>query len=56
MINNNNIEIILIDKINFLLNNNLDYNLRKMITYLIIGAFAYVDVDIKKIYTDIDFI
>jgi hypothetical protein len=56
IIDNDDIEMILIDKIDFLLNNSLDYNLRKMITYLIIGAFAYVDLDIKNIYTDIDFI
>ena len=56
ILKNDNIEILLIDKINFLLNDDLDYNLRKMITYLIIGAFAYVDSDIKNIYKDIDFI
>lgn len=54
--NENNIEVILIDTINFLLNDNLDYNIKKMITYIIIGAFAYVDPLIKNIYRDIDFI
>ena len=55
-LNVDNIEVILIDRINFLLNDNLDKNIKKMITYLIMGAFAYVDPEIKKIYNDFIFI
>jgi len=55
-LNVDNIEVILIDRINFLLNDNLEKNKKKMITYLIIGAFAYVDPEIKKIYNDFVFI
>lgn len=51
-----NITEILVEKINFLLNDNLDINLKKMISYLIVGAFAYVNLDIKKIYNNFDFI
>ena len=55
-LNKKNIENILLDKINFLLNHDIEYNLKKMITYLIIGAFAYIDADIKNIYNNFDFI
>ena len=54
--NNDNVDKNLIEKINFLLNDNLDINLKKMISYLIIGAFSYVNNDIKKIYNNINFI
>ena len=51
-----NIDKSLVDKINLLLNDNIDENLKKMISYLIIGAFAYINFDIKKIYNNFDFI
>ena len=54
--NNDNVDKNLIEKINFLLDDNLDINLKKMISYLIIGAFSYVNNDIKKIYNNINFI
>lgn len=56
MINVSNIDKLLIEKINFLINENFDYNLQKMISYIIIGAFAYVSSEIKNIYNDFDFI
>lgn len=52
----NNVDKLLIEKIDFILNNSLDNNFKKMISYLIIGAFSYVDKDVKKIYNNIDFI
>lgn len=52
----NDVNDLLIDKIDFILNNSLDNNFKKMISYLIIGAFSYVDKDVKKIYNNIDFI
>jgi hypothetical protein len=54
--NDDNIEEILINVIDFLLREDLNFNLKKMITYIIIGAFSYIDRSIKKIYNDIDFI
>lgn len=48
-------EELLLDKINSLLSDNLDENIKIMISYVIIGAFAYVCPFIKKHYTNIDF-
>ena len=52
----NNYEEILLNNINILINNNLEVNLKKAICFIIIGAFSYVDSNIKKIYNNIDFI
>ena len=46
----------LLNNINILINNNLEKPFRKNICYIIIGAFSYVDKNIKKIYKNIDFI
>ena len=54
--NKNNIENNLITNIDLLVNNKLDEIFRKHICYIIIGAFSYVDYNIKKIYNNIDFI
>lgn len=53
---NNNIEIKLLQNINILVNNNLDDSIRKTICYIVIGAFSYVDKNIKKIYPNINYI
>ena len=50
------IECKLLENINIMINNNLDDVFKKSICYLIIGAFCYVDKDLKKIYNNIDFI
>lgn len=55
-LDSSNIDSNLIGIINILINDNLDYNLKKMISYVVIGAFAYVDAEVKKIYKDYDFI
>jgi hypothetical protein len=52
----NTYEEILLKNINSMINNNLDQNFKKTICYIIIGAFSYVDSNIKKIYRNIDFI
>ena len=52
----NNIDILLVNKIDFILNDKFDISFKKMISYLIIGAFSYVDNNVKKIYNNIDFI
>lgn len=52
----NNVENKLLDNINIMINNNLEDVFKKNICYIIIGAFSYVDKDIKKIYNNIDFI
>ena len=52
----NNIENKLLDNINIMINNNLEDTFKKNICYIIIGAFSYVNKDIKKIYNNIDFI
>ncbi len=46
----------LLDNINIMINNKLEDNFKKNICYIIIGAFSYVDSNIKKIYNNIDFI
>ena len=51
-----NIENILLKNINIMINNKLENNIRKNICYIIIGAFSYVDKDIKKIYNNFEFI
>ena len=55
---NNNIDIEkkLLNNINILINCNVEDNFKKHICYLIIGAFSYVDKNIKNIYNNIDFI
>ena len=50
----NNIEIL--DTIDKLMNEHLDINLKKMISYIIVGAFAYVCPHIKEIYSDLEFV
>lgn len=50
------IESKLLENINIMINNKLDDVFKKSICYLIIGAFCYVDKDLKKIYNNIDFI
>lgn len=52
----NNVDELLINKIDFLLNEKFDISFKKMISYLIIGAFSYIDSNVKKIYNNIDFI
>lgn len=54
--NPNDIENKLLDNITIMINNNLEDIFKKNICYIIIGAFSYVDKDIKKIYNNIDFI
>lgn len=49
-------EVSLLTNIDILINNNLEKLFRKNICYIIIGAFSYVDKNIKKIYRNIDFI
>ena len=46
----------LLTNIDVMINNDLDKLFRKNICYIIIGAFSYIDKDIKKIYKNIDFI
>ena len=46
----------LLTNIKIMIDNKLDKNFKKALSYVIIGAFAYVDKDIKKTYNDIDFI
>lgn len=46
----------LLNNIDIMINNELDKLFRKNICYIIIGAFSYVNKDIKKIYRNIDFI
>ena len=52
---NYNYEEVVLDKINLLLNKNLDKNIKIMISYLILGAFAYVCPHIKNKYDNIIF-
>ena len=51
-----NIEEHLLKNIDIMINNDLDKLFKKNICYLIIGAFCYVDKDLKKFYENIDFI
>ena len=46
----------LLNNIDTMINNELDKLFRKNICYIIIGAFSYVNKDIKKVYRNIDFI
>ena len=46
----------LLVNIDIMINNNLEKLFRKNICYIIIGAFSYVDKNIKKVYRNIDFI
>lgn len=55
-VNIENIDTQLLYKIDTLLNKDIEINLKKMISYLIVGAFAYVVPEIKKIYNNFDFI
>ena len=48
-------ERLLLNKINILLNEDLDKNIQIMISYVIIGAFAYVCPHIKKYYDNLIF-
>ena len=50
-----NIKFELINTMNFMLNDDLNISLKKMISYVIIGAFAYVVPDIKSLYSDVIF-
>ena len=50
-----NYEIMVLDKINILLNKNLDKNIKIMISYIILGAFSYVCPHLKKKYENIIF-
>ena len=52
----NDVEDKLLNNINIMINNNLEDNFKKSICYLIIGAFCYVDKELKKIYNNIVFI
>ncbi len=54
--NSKNIELKLLQNIHNLINCNLEDIFIKNICYIIIGAFSYVDPNIKKIYNNIDFI
>ena len=51
-----NYENQLLTNIKIMIDNNLEKSFRKAISFVIIGAFAYVIPDIKKTYSDIDFI
>ena len=51
-----NYENQLLTNIQIMIDNNLEKSFRKAISFVIIGAFAYVIPDIKKTYSDIDFI
>ena len=46
----------LLTNIKIMIDNKLDKSFKKALSYVIIGAFAYVDKNIKKTYNDIDFI
>ena len=46
----------LLTNIKIMIDNKLDKSFKKALSYVIIGAFAYVDKNIKKMYNDIDFI
>ena len=50
------IEYKILDTIDKLMNEHLDINLKKMISYIIVGAFAYVCPHIKEIYSDLEFV
>ena len=54
--NSKNYEDQLLTNIKIIIDNKLDKSFKKALSYVIIGAFAYVDKDIKKMYNDIDFI
>ena len=49
-------EIQLLTNIKIMIDNDLDKSFKKAICYVIIGAFAYVDKDVKKLYKDIEFV
>ena len=53
--NNNDTEYQLLENILIMIDNNLEFCFKKNISFIIIGAFCYVDEDLKKIYNNIDF-
>jgi hypothetical protein len=51
-----NYENQLLTNIQIMIDNKLEKSFRKAISFVIIGAFAYINSEIKQAYSDIDFV